>query len=44
MTVRKKSPLKIVVAPRLGGVLEAPPALIASTHTVDYTAATVALS
>ena len=37
MTVKTKRPLKIVVAPRIGAVLTAPPALTASTHTVDYT-------
>ena len=37
MSERKKKALKIVVAPRVGAILEAPPALIASTHTVDYT-------
>ena len=37
MSGRKKIPLKIVVAPRLGSVLSAPPPLTASTHTVDYT-------
>ena len=36
MAERKKMSLKIVVAPRLGAVLEAPPALFAGTHTVDY--------
>jgi predicted RNA-binding Zn-ribbon protein involved in translation (DUF1610 family) len=36
MSERKKMSLNNVVAPRLGPVLEAPPVLIASTHTVDY--------
>jgi len=37
MSVRKKTALKIVAAPHVGGCLEAPPVLVASTHTVDYT-------
>ena len=37
MSVVQKRPLKIVVAPRVGGSLAAPPALIASTHAMDYT-------
>ena len=36
MTVRK-IPLKVVTAPAIGIVLEAPPVLIASEHSVDYT-------
>jgi predicted RNA-binding Zn-ribbon protein involved in translation (DUF1610 family) len=30
-------PLKVVTAPAIGVVLEAPPALVASEHSVDYT-------
>ena len=33
----RKIPLKIVTAPAIGVVLEAPPVLIASEHSVDYT-------
>ena len=36
MTARKIS-LKVVHAPAIGIVLDAPPALIASEHSVDYT-------
>jgi DNA-directed RNA polymerase subunit RPC12/RpoP len=36
MAYRKIS-LRIVVAPPVGVVLEAPPVLIASEHSVDYT-------
>jgi len=37
MSERKKKALKIIVAPRVGAFLQAPPALTASTPTVDYT-------
>ena len=36
MTTRK-IPLKVVAAPAIGVVLEAPPLLVASEHSVDYT-------
>ena len=29
--------LKLIPAPSIGGVVPAPPILIASTHTIDYT-------
>jgi len=32
-----KIPLKIVIAPAIGVVLQAPPVLRASEHSVDYT-------
>ena len=32
-----KIPLKVIVAPAIGVVLEAPPVLMASEHSVDYT-------
>ena len=32
----RKIPLNVVVAPASGAVLEAPPVLIASEHSVDY--------
>jgi predicted RNA-binding Zn-ribbon protein involved in translation (DUF1610 family) len=37
MTEREKRPLKVVQTPRVGHVLNAPPILIASTHTIDFT-------
>jgi hypothetical protein len=37
MHPRSKIPLKVVLAPRTGHVLEAPPTLVASEHTIDYT-------
>ena len=36
MTARK-IPLKVVTAPAIGVVLRAPPVLMASEHSVDYT-------
>lgn len=36
MTARKIS-LKVVIAPAIGLVLDAPPVLMASDHSVDYT-------
>jgi predicted RNA-binding Zn-ribbon protein involved in translation (DUF1610 family) len=33
----RKIPLKVVIAPAVGVVLEAPPVLKASEHSVDYT-------
>jgi len=33
----RKIPLKVVVAPAIGVVLQAPPVLVASEHSVDYT-------
>jgi hypothetical protein len=33
----RKIPLKVVIAPKTGVVLEAPPVLKASEHSVDYT-------
>jgi predicted RNA-binding Zn-ribbon protein involved in translation (DUF1610 family) len=36
MTVRKLS-LKVIIAPSTGLVLDAPPVLMASDHSVDYT-------
>ena len=33
----RKIPLNVVVAPASGAVLEAPPVLIASEHSVDFT-------
>jgi DNA-directed RNA polymerase subunit RPC12/RpoP len=32
----RKIPLKVVVAPRIGPALAAPPVLMASVHSVDY--------
>jgi hypothetical protein len=32
-----KIPLKVVIAPAIGVVLAAPPVLMASEHSVDYT-------
>ena len=32
-----KIPLKVVIAPAIGVVVEAPPMLMASEHSVDYT-------
>jgi hypothetical protein len=37
MTTSKIIPLKVVAAPPVGVVLEAPPVLMASEHSVDYT-------
>ena len=37
MAERKKRPLKVIPAPRGGRALDAPPALSASSHTIDYT-------
>jgi DNA-directed RNA polymerase subunit RPC12/RpoP len=37
MTEREKRVLKLIDAPRVGHVLNAPPTLIASSHTIDYT-------
>jgi hypothetical protein len=37
MPEHKKKPLTVVSAPPTGHVLHAPPVLVASTHTVDYT-------
>ena len=33
----RKIPLRVVIAPAVGVVLEAPPVLVASEHSVDYT-------
>jgi hypothetical protein len=33
----RKIPLKVVTAPAVGVVLDAPPTLVASEHSVDYT-------
>ena len=33
----RKIPLKVVIAPAIGVVLQAPPVLMASEHSVDYT-------
>ncbi|MET0671773.1 MAG: hypothetical protein ABWY66_17415 [Xanthobacteraceae bacterium] len=35
--VNPKVRLKVIPAPSVGAVVSAPPVLIASTHTVDYT-------
>jgi DNA-directed RNA polymerase subunit RPC12/RpoP len=32
----RKIPLKVVIAPAIGVVVEAPPVLVASEHSVDY--------
>jgi len=32
-----QKPLKVVNAPRVGHILTAPPALVFSNHTIDYT-------
>ena len=32
----RKIPLKLIAAPAIGVVLEAPPVLVASEHSVDY--------
>jgi DNA-directed RNA polymerase subunit RPC12/RpoP len=37
VTERKRISLKVIAAPSSGHVLDAPPPLAASTHTVDYT-------
>ena len=37
MDTCKIIPLRVVIAPAVGVVLEAPPVLIASEHSVDYT-------
>jgi hypothetical protein len=37
MNTCKIIPLRVVIAPAVGVVLEAPPVLIASEHSVDYT-------
>ena len=38
-----KIPLKVVIAPAVGVVLAAPPVLMASEHSVDYTCGSVEL-
>jgi hypothetical protein len=35
----RKIPLKVVTAPAIGVVLEGPPVLVASEHSVDYVCA-----
>jgi hypothetical protein len=37
MKEHEKRSLRLIEAPRVGHVLNAPPTLIASTHTIDYT-------
>ena len=37
MAERQKRPLKVIPAPSAGHALDAPPALSASNHTIDYT-------
>ena len=37
MAEREKRSLKLIETPRAGHVLNAPPTLIASTHTINYT-------
>ena len=37
MAERKKRPLKVIPAPSARHALDAPPALSASSHTIDYT-------
>jgi DNA-directed RNA polymerase subunit RPC12/RpoP len=37
MTEREKRPLRLIESPRVGHALNAPPALTASSHTIDYT-------
>ena len=37
MANRVRKPLRIIDAPRVGPILDAPPALAFSNHTVDYT-------
>ena len=37
MVTRQKKKLKVVKHPGIGHILDAPPPLIASTHTIDYT-------
>ena len=37
MPERKTKPLRVITAPRIGSIFQAPPALMFSTHTVDYT-------
>jgi predicted RNA-binding Zn-ribbon protein involved in translation (DUF1610 family) len=37
MAEREKRPLNLIETPRGGHVLNAPPILIASSHTIDYT-------
>ena len=35
----KRVPLRLVTAPRVGHVMDAPPVIQASDHTIDYTCA-----
>jgi len=37
MKEHEQRSLKLIEAPRVGHVLNAPPTLIASSHTIDYT-------
>jgi hypothetical protein len=37
MEEHKKKPLRVVTAPSTGHVLDAPPVIVASTHTIAYT-------
>jgi DNA-directed RNA polymerase subunit RPC12/RpoP len=37
MEEHEQRSLKLIEAPRVGHVLNAPPTLIASSHTIDYT-------
>jgi hypothetical protein len=37
MSSRQQKPLKVVTAPLVGHILEAPPPLTASSHTIDFT-------
>lgn len=37
MSTKKRIPLNVVQAPAVGHILTAPPTLIASSHTVEYT-------
>jgi hypothetical protein len=37
MTERIRKPLRVIEAPRFGPVVTAPPPLVASSHTIDYT-------
>jgi DNA-directed RNA polymerase subunit RPC12/RpoP len=37
MTKRQKIVLKVVTAPGVGNIIDAPPVIHASDHTIDYT-------
>ena len=37
MSVKKRVPLRVIPAPAVGHIVSAPPTLMASSHTVEYT-------